>query len=46
MKAQVFYQPGDMRLITHQVSLEDTLEGLQTVKSRKGDAMKGIMIFS
>lgn len=34
------------RLITHQVSLEDTLEGLQTVKSRKGNAMKAIMVVS
>lgn len=46
MKAQVFYQPGDMRLITHQVSLEDTLEGLQTVKNRKGNTMRAIMVFS
>lgn len=34
------------RLITHQISLEDTLQGLQTVKNRKGNAMKAIMIFS
>lgn len=34
------------QLITHQVSLEDTLKGLQTVKSRKGNAMKAIMVVS
>jgi len=34
------------RLITDQVSLEGTLEGLQTVKSRKGNAMKAIMLVS
>ena len=33
-------------LITHQVSLEDTLKGLQTVKDRKGNAMKAIMVVS
>jgi len=33
-------------LITHRVSLEDTLKGLQTVKNRKGNAMKAIMLVS
>lgn len=33
-------------LITHQVSLKDTLKGLQTVKNRKGNAMKAIIVVS
>ena len=34
------------QLITHQVSLKDTLKGLQTVKNRKGNAMKAIVLGS
>jgi len=32
------------RLITHRFSLEDTLKGLQTIRNREGNVMKGVII--
>lgn len=34
------------KLVSHRFSLEDTLEGLENVKNRKDNAMKGLVIFS